>query len=417
MTDTKAIAAYKKRRIQRLRARFDADEDENGNSSSRGGHGNTKIPFGLCQREGIKVDPNWTPKDAWNALEGKGYSASETYKSLKATGKVSGGTSAKMKKQRMQAHGLPSAMRQGAGLKKFTAFNMEFQKMEMEEHISDFVANMGTVMAGGFGPVRDFGLAKTKPGGGDQLKVWQSAYTGEVVKARLSIPDLNKVPEEYREAEARVFAHELVHYMNLCQRTYSKSGDYTDGDKDLTEAVRNARKKGVGTKVQAFLEENSQKWRQVKGEYLSESKRLYKELNEKWMKRSEELGERGKLPPAEYKQYKKEKNALEAQRKEEYEWIKDSFGNGAAALSNMYDALTFGRLQDSGTAWYGHGTSYFKGSENRVKNEMLSIYVELHMCKDKKCLNMFRADQPELAKALDGTVKEMLRRGKMLGGD
>jgi hypothetical protein len=57
-------------------------------ASVGGGHGNTKIPFGLCQREGIKVEPNWTPKDAWDALAGKGYSASEAYKELKETGKV-----------------------------------------------------------------------------------------------------------------------------------------------------------------------------------------------------------------------------------------------------------------------------------------------------------------------------------------
>ena len=84
----KAIADYRRRRIQRLRARFDDDNDENNAPAPAGGHGNTKLPFGLCRREGIKVDPNWTPKDAWNALEGKGYSAKEAYKELKETGKV-----------------------------------------------------------------------------------------------------------------------------------------------------------------------------------------------------------------------------------------------------------------------------------------------------------------------------------------
>ena len=84
----KAIADYRRRRIQRLRARFDDDNDENNAPAPAGGHGNTKLPFGLCRREGIKVDPTWTPKDAWNALEGKGYSAKEAYKELKETGKV-----------------------------------------------------------------------------------------------------------------------------------------------------------------------------------------------------------------------------------------------------------------------------------------------------------------------------------------
>lgn len=66
----------------------DDDEPKNNSAGRSGGHGNTKIPFGLCKREGIKIGQDWTPKDAWNALEGKGYSASETYKELKETGKV-----------------------------------------------------------------------------------------------------------------------------------------------------------------------------------------------------------------------------------------------------------------------------------------------------------------------------------------
>lgn len=94
-----AVEKYRLNRIKRLeqkygkyhgpRVRFDDDDDKNnGGGSKGGGHGNTKIPFGLCQREGIDINPDWTPKDAWNALSGKGYSAADVYKELKSTGKV-----------------------------------------------------------------------------------------------------------------------------------------------------------------------------------------------------------------------------------------------------------------------------------------------------------------------------------------
>jgi hypothetical protein len=76
--DKAAIERYRKRREKRLNARCD-DEDA---------HGNTRIPFGLCQREGIKVDPSWTPKDAWDALKKKGYSASATYKKMRDEEKI-----------------------------------------------------------------------------------------------------------------------------------------------------------------------------------------------------------------------------------------------------------------------------------------------------------------------------------------
>lgn len=86
-----AVEKYRRRRDKRLAVRgirFDDDDENNGGSGKGRRHGNTKIPFGLCQREGIKVQPNWTPKDAWDALAGKGYSAGEVYKELKETGKV-----------------------------------------------------------------------------------------------------------------------------------------------------------------------------------------------------------------------------------------------------------------------------------------------------------------------------------------
>lgn len=78
-----AVKRYRLRRAKRLQSRFDADEDEEG---SGGRHGNTRIPYGLCQREGISIQSGWTPRDAWEALEGKGYNVQESYKSLRKTG-------------------------------------------------------------------------------------------------------------------------------------------------------------------------------------------------------------------------------------------------------------------------------------------------------------------------------------------
>lgn len=74
-----AVTAYRKRRQERLGGR----EDEEA-------HGNTRIPFGLCEREGIPIDPGWSPRDAWAALEGKGISPSKVYQSLRERGTVEG---------------------------------------------------------------------------------------------------------------------------------------------------------------------------------------------------------------------------------------------------------------------------------------------------------------------------------------
>lgn len=76
-----AIERYRKRRDERLSKRgyrADDEEEEAGNSGgnsgggNKGGHGNTRLPYGLCQREGIEVGKGWSPRDAWDALAEKG---------------------------------------------------------------------------------------------------------------------------------------------------------------------------------------------------------------------------------------------------------------------------------------------------------------------------------------------------------
>ena len=71
------IARYRERRHYRLKKRHDEND-----------HGNTHIPFGLCEREGIEVQAGWTPKDAWDALKEKGYDPDTVYKELEKTGKT-----------------------------------------------------------------------------------------------------------------------------------------------------------------------------------------------------------------------------------------------------------------------------------------------------------------------------------------
>lgn len=95
----KRILDYQKRRDKRLKDRglvlyknkfdffrSDADDDDNknnnGNSEKSGGHGNTKLPFGLCMRYGIEVGADWTPRDAWDALKGKGITPDSAFEHL-----------------------------------------------------------------------------------------------------------------------------------------------------------------------------------------------------------------------------------------------------------------------------------------------------------------------------------------------
>lgn len=68
----------------------DADDDSESNNGGEksGGHGNTRLPYGLCEKYGIDVQKGWTPREAWSALAGKGVSAAEEYKKLRERGRA-----------------------------------------------------------------------------------------------------------------------------------------------------------------------------------------------------------------------------------------------------------------------------------------------------------------------------------------
>ena len=85
------IIAFAQRRAARLDARgyrADAPDEEQENNQEGGGdsggsHGNTRLPFGLCKRFGIEIDPSWGPREAWDALAGKGITPAGAYEKLK----------------------------------------------------------------------------------------------------------------------------------------------------------------------------------------------------------------------------------------------------------------------------------------------------------------------------------------------
>ena len=127
-----SVKEYRKRRAERLAARMDAEGDEESTPAQKkggGGHGNTKLPFGLCQREGIEVKPGWTPQDAWKALEGKGYSAGEAYKELKETGKVS---------KKGNSASAETGTKTGSGKKDYSSMGFDDLKSEFEQHLERY---------------------------------------------------------------------------------------------------------------------------------------------------------------------------------------------------------------------------------------------------------------------------------------
>ncbi|MCD8201931.1 MAG: hypothetical protein LUD47_07695 [Clostridia bacterium] len=64
---------------------LDADEDEEGRG--KGSHGNTRLPYGLCEEFGIDTT-GFSPTDCWKALQGKGVDPKAAYSSLQKEGTI-----------------------------------------------------------------------------------------------------------------------------------------------------------------------------------------------------------------------------------------------------------------------------------------------------------------------------------------
>ena len=91
--DAKAVERYRNRRDARLYVRMDDEEEEpnnkkgggsgGGRKGGGGGRGNTRLPFGLCQRFGIQIGKDWGPSEAWDALAEKGITPKGAFDRLK----------------------------------------------------------------------------------------------------------------------------------------------------------------------------------------------------------------------------------------------------------------------------------------------------------------------------------------------
>ncbi len=118
----------RRRMIRRMR--LDADEgeeeeeekpreSESGGNGGQAHYGNTRLPYGLCQRFGIDLPADAKPRDAWAALEkGTGYTHDQVMDIVRKAGDTKGVQAKKGSETGETANGTTSGARpKGAGLK------------------------------------------------------------------------------------------------------------------------------------------------------------------------------------------------------------------------------------------------------------------------------------------------------------
>jgi len=442
MRDKKAVEAYRRRRMHRLRARFDADEDErNRNGVS---HGNTRLPFGLCQREGIAIDPKWSPKDAWNALEGEGYSAKEAYKELKETGHVAK-KSAKKSSVKMEEKHFPPAMT-GKAYKKNT--------MEMAKFINDHCDDpdvmdfLGSAMGEGRKEPTNVRCVRSASGEGchiaPDITMTTDETTGDQVALisglEIRVPMLSQFKDQSEKEQAiRSFCHEWAHYLDMLARDGEGFGMFTDKDEKLQAVLSGIEIESIKGKISDEVMEKFRVFNEKEEEYIKESKeqkknvwrtvaeQMYGTDEEEWpgwieKRECDFQGEvvyyygakadkYGRTAWSDRENVKKYERLLKKAKKDvaaEYAKKMRAFGDGVSSLQGIYDAMSCGNLKANDIVKYGHRESYFSGGRNRA-TEMIADYIALKAT-NKEMADMFVRNFPDIAKALDEAVVRITKR-------
>lgn len=425
--DEKAVSLFKMRRDERLLSRFDDEEESNNNKGGKsggGGHGNTRIPFGLCQREGIKIDPDWTPQDAWEALSDKGYSAGEVYKRLKETGKV-GGKSEKTSKAKkpptkITESAFPDAML-GRTHKKNTMIAADYVSEHCDDgNITEFLSSATGAGATDTGPLK---CRRIKSGEGCAVTPIWNALTEELVGAQIDIPMFSAFEDEQERAAAiRSFVHEWTHYIDMRARDGMKRGSFSGRHKELNELLDKETEIKIGDDVRKVFTEFDEKfeneYKRFKEEYDNVWKgvldKMYGENVPDWIDKKT-----GSLQGGAYWYHYDEAVAYTKEREKARKEAairsakrRRAMMDGATSLQGIYDAIYEGKCRSQKIVRYGHRESYYRNKENRAM-ELLADYVALKAT-NPKLAQLFIDDKPEIAASLDNMIEEMTK--KLRGG-
>ena len=410
--DAKAVEKFRKRRQDRLAYRFDDEENEN-NEGKHKGHGNTHIPFGLCQREGISIGKDWTPEDAWKALEGKGYTADTVYKRLKETGKVA---PARKKVTKITEQHFPEFMRTKA-LKKSVSVIASFVSEQCDDgNITELIgAAVGT---GGKVPPKV--TCKRSSGDGAYVRTKYDSKTKVPVSSEIVVPMFtDKTNDVNKEQKIRDFCHEWTHYLDMIGRDEDGYGHFSSSVASLRDAVA-ADDGSVGEearKIFAEFKARSDGMDRERGQRIVNfpkelAREKYGDDWPEWITRTGYVDEYKAWKVGQREEAHKHVLALKRRQKEifaEYAERKRRAMNGVTNLQGIYDAIYGGKDKEKRGIIYGHKERYYSKDPSSRVGEAIADYVALKAT-NPKLAAVFAKDKPKIAAELDKAIEGLAKR-------
>ncbi len=213
--------------------------------------------------------------------------------------------------------------------------------------------------------------------------------TGDITDCKLSIPKMEGLD---LNGQKGVAFHEMGHLIDLGSGQGRKA--MTKTHQKLTDTV-----KKVG-------ESMSDEVKDLFDDFEAQIKTSASDISKKYSKIRSKLSGDYQTSRMTWKEYKKAWDATYREQEAEVDYtLRNLFGGGVNNLSDIYDALSAGRYQDSRKLSFGHGASYFR-SEEHQNSEIFANYMSLSVTRPD-LIEVLRRDKPELCEVLDEIIKEM----------
>lgn len=231
-------------------------------------------------------------------------------------------------------------------------------------------------------------------------------YTGKLAEVKLTIP---KLSGDNLAGQVNTTLHEEMHFidMMLKENPDSTKGTWFSAASASLVDTFNKTDESISDGIKALFAAHDKEHKAI----TEKLRHAYNVEHEKLVKQHLPNGIWGE--GANYKEYQKQQKKLQKKildEQRDYE-SRNIMGGGIGNLQDIYDALSGGKYRDNGVVKYGHGSKYYRSSENRIL-ETIANYGSLSVTRPD-LVEMLKEDKPELVAALDELIKEM---GKKVDG-
>lgn len=209
-----------------------------------------------------------------------------------------------------------------------------------------------------------------------------------------------KVTSNKDLGEINTTLHEEMHFLDyLCRKDKRRGGGWIS--ENLIDLF-DKQDRSMSEAIKKLFTQHNEEYNKIVTELQSRMRDEHDDLVAKYLPN----GVFG--AGARYDEYQKAYKKLKNSMNEELDHrCRNILGGGVCNLQDIYDALSGGVYRDRGTVIYGHGSTYYRKSMNRVA-ETLANYGSLCITRPD-LIKMLVEDKPELVNGLDNLVKEMLK--------